>query len=345
MPFAVPDTPRFQSWCIAFTLSCVCVASHASQIIDTDVSKWVLAAICVSLVFSFSGVVSYLTILDKFQGRVESVTASFLVIFWAASLPFIMDPGNNIAVTSTNFAIVNANLYFFSWAAFGYSLLIFAQVASEIAVRDLTKPNGKIAKWLGLLVSSIIVVASSSQYRSASCPSELDGLSTCRRNSYAISVGALGLVIPAVVLVLMILKRMVVKLEFGISSLMFLLYTFAVGFVTFGDGPASKSVSNLYFSTWVGFALSLVLAFDCFKALVEPETEKVIEDDKEGFEGTPAPIIEDFEEVETRLEEDRKDIPSQEQGRTEKNWLDRADDEDKSVNPDTIGEDYEETEV
>mmetsp|Transcript_35135 Transcript_35135/g.38849 ORF Transcript_35135/g.38849 Transcript_35135/m.38849 type:complete len:342 (+) Transcript_35135:60-1085(+) len=341
MPFAVPDTPRFQSWSIVFTLSCVCVASHASQTIDTDVSKWVLTAICVSLVLSFCGVVSYMTILEKFQGRNESVTASLLVIFWAASLPFIMDPSNNIAITANNFAIVNANLYFFSWAAFGYSLLIFTQVALEIAA----KPNGKIAKWFGLLVSSIIVVASSSQYGNVSCPSEVDGLSTCGRNSYAISVGALGLVIPAIVLVLTMVKKMAAKLEFAISFLMFLLYIFAVGLVTFGDGPASKSVSNLYFSTWVGFALSLVLAFDCFKALVEPETEKVIEDDKEGFEGTPAPIIEDFEEVETRLEEDRKDIPSQEQGRTEKNWLDRADDEDKSVNPDTIGEDYEETEV
>jgi len=339
MVFAVPDSPRFQSWCIVFTLSCVCVASHASLKIDSDVSKWVLAAICISLVLSLSSIVSYMTILEKFQGRVESVTASFLVIFWTASLPSIMDPNNSVAITTANFAIVNANLYFFSWAAFGYSLFIFTDVVSEIVHRDVPKRDPKILKWLGLLVSSIIVLASSSQYRSASCLNKFAGVSTCQRTSYAISVGAIGLVIPGIVLALMMSKskNMSLKLELGISSLMFLLYTFAVGFVTFGDGPASKGVSNLYFSTWVGFALSLAVSFDSFKEFME--SQAVDKAEEKDIDAAPAPIIENFEEVEARLDE-----PRQEQARQEKIWLEQPGDEDDSVYTNTRRDD-EETEV
>lgn len=258
----MPDTPRFKLWCCLLGFSAVCVASLVSSgASDSGVKKWVLAAICISLIFSFGGVNGYIFIQDKFEGRVEGIFAILLLIFWIGSLPCIMDPNANIAVT--RFVIVNANLYFFSWTSFIASTFLFVQAIDDVIGKDVvSKATPKILKLVGSFVTSIVVTAAASQFHSGACALSS---SMCSRNAYAISVGVLGMLISGTSIGLVAFNKMTLLIELCLSSLIFFFYIFAVGFVTFGDGPAAQFVSNLYFSIWIGFVLCLLLSIDSFK--------------------------------------------------------------------------------
>jgi len=268
----VPDSPRFKVWCCLIAFSSVCLASLVSSgNTNSSVEKWVLSAICISLILSIGGTTCYLFIQDKFEGRVEGILTIFLLIFWIGSLPCIMDPNLGIAAikipTNSGAAvdiIFNANLYFFAWVSFASTVFLFAHAVSELTGKDITTKamSPKDVKLVSLLVTSIVVIASAGQFKAGTCNTSS---SMCKRNDYAIAVGSFGAVIPVISMVLVKVEKMTALIDLCLSSVIFLLYIFAVGFVTFGSGPASRTVSNLYLSIWIGFLLCLFLAIGSFQ--------------------------------------------------------------------------------
>merc|ERR1712086_1007896 len=46
-----------------------------------------------------------------------------------------------------------------------------------------------------------------------------------------------------------------------------LVWTLTVPFVTFGDGPG-HSLGNLFFATWGGFSISVLITADCFREYI-----------------------------------------------------------------------------
>jgi len=53
-------------------------------------------------------------------------------------------------------------------------------------------------------------------------------------------------------------------IELGVSVVLGIMYIFGVAFITFGNG-SGVGIGNIYFSTWAGFVVSLMLASASFK--------------------------------------------------------------------------------
>lgn len=135
---------------------------------------------------------------------------------------------------------------------------------------------------MGLLVASLVLLAASA--------SHVDTIADTSpaRTKYAIAVGALGFVLSLLMLGLTTLLRPSFNLAgYVVFSL---LYVIAVGLVTTGEGVAAITINNIYFSCWIGSALSLSLLYDSVLGSSSEENDDVDDDedvenvDKEGGE-------------------------------------------------------------
>jgi ABC-type Co2+ transport system permease subunit len=102
------------------------------------------------------------------------------------------------------------------------------------------------------------------------------------------------MVIPAVALALTHLGKITFVVESSISVVLFILYIFGVGFVTFGTGPAT-AVGNLYFSMWIGFSISFFIVSDSLHQYLDASGRGSPADG--GEEHAPAPVLEDIEQT------------------------------------------------
>lgn len=97
----------------------------------------VISVCSISLAFAFFSCLAYFFTSDKFVGeQPEGLVSAFLLIVWVCGLPVIMSPKKGIAVmvaprdSSEGLSFVtNANLYFFSWAAFACIVYICGSYA------------------------------------------------------------------------------------------------------------------------------------------------------------------------------------------------------------------------
>jgi hypothetical protein len=84
--------------------------------------------------FGFLSCLAYFSMSDKFVGeKAEGFLSAFLLLTWVCGLPIIMSPSKGIAVRSDDLTgsnyVSNANLYFFSWAAFACIVYICGSYA------------------------------------------------------------------------------------------------------------------------------------------------------------------------------------------------------------------------
>lgn len=94
----------------------------------------VISVCSISLAFAFFSCLAYFFTSEKFVGeKPEGLVSAFLLIIWVCGLPVIMSPKKGIAVMvapSEGLSFVsNANLYFFSWAAFACIVYICGSYA------------------------------------------------------------------------------------------------------------------------------------------------------------------------------------------------------------------------
>lgn len=294
LKYTVPDSPVFKAWLTLIITSIVSLISIASQKPDAGHETWVTIATAVSFVFSFFMFFGYNWSREKLEGsKSEGVISLIILLFWIAAFPSIMHL-TMVTVANGVMGIANANLYFSSWASFAVSMNLVIQILPNLFERlEAPEENGKTSKMVGLFIASVVLMVSAIEYASDFC-SESNG-STCSRNSYAISVGAIGIVNAFIALILKVLKKSNLLMEAIFSAVMFILYIFGVGFVTFGEGPGSLTVSNLYFSPWVGFIFSYSLAFESIRAYMKDrggneDEEEYKEDNIEAQEAAPPSV-------------------------------------------------------
>mmetsp|Transcript_20013 Transcript_20013/g.30088 ORF Transcript_20013/g.30088 Transcript_20013/m.30088 type:complete len:328 (+) Transcript_20013:211-1194(+) len=283
-----PDSPIFRSWCNVAMISIITLVSAASLGVDNLYEIWVTAAAAVSLSISLLVFCGYNCLRNRFEGSgIEGFLALIVLIAWTACIPATM----HITTESGGYNnVVNANLYFSTWLSFAVSVSLFIQSLPQLVGegRAVPEESTKMTRLVGLVVTSVVLLVSSSQFALASCGGE--GGSTCQRNSYAIYVGAVGTALPCVTLLLLLCQRLNMIIEMIISIFMFITYIFGVGFITFGDGPGSLSISNLYFAPWVGFVLSSSLAFESIKNGINRRGKN---DEEEYQESALPPLRED----------------------------------------------------
>lgn len=292
----VPKGARFHAWAALVVFSSVCLAAVTSVgYAETAAKKWVLSALSISLIFSFTGVVAYCvpSIKSKFAGeKPEGGLSLLLLIFWCSALPTIMDPSHLLAMAGAG--IINSNLYFFSWVSFICVLFIFGDYMEETTKHECGKGIScppKNAHWAGLFAASVVVLASGSQiFSDAQCINFSS--SGCQRTAFAVSVGVLGMIFPVIALTMTHLGKLTLIVEASISVVLFILYIFGVGFVTFGTGPAT-AVGNLYFSIWIGFSIAFFIVSDCFHEYIDSSAET----SADGEEHAPVSVIEDIEQT------------------------------------------------
>lgn len=279
MKIETPEGHRFQAWAALFIFSCVCLTAHVTTIDNTNSSvNWVTAALSISLFFSFFGTIAHFVLGDKFVGqKIEGGLAVFLLIIWCACLPTIMTPCHDIAVSGVGQGIIiNSNLYFFSWISFVCIILILGGYCREVMALWFQKNiSPKTTTWLGLMAVSVVVLASASGvHQDVQCVSDLGDLSFCQRTNYAIALGLFGIIIPLIALVVIGMGKTTLTIETALSGVMFVMYTFGVGFITFGDDRPAASGGNLYFSSWIGFSLTVVLLSKCIHQIHEGQQKK-----------------------------------------------------------------------
>uniref|UniRef100_A0A7S2U9F3 Uncharacterized protein n=1 Tax=Attheya septentrionalis TaxID=420275 RepID=A0A7S2U9F3_9STRA len=253
--------PRYTAWISLLAFSCISMGSFVSlkdKTYDSSTDKWVLSMTALSLCISAIAVIASVAASAAFVGKMgEMALSTMCTIFWCVVLGPIMNP-DNLYATGGYFGlstVLNANLYFSSWAAFIAAFWISGSLARDAKVLDVSDTTPKTAQWYLLLAASIVVLASSVKIYNASICDDFPDNSFCRRTKFAISIGVIGMVMALVGSIMSALGVMSPLIEVITSVTLFGLYCFGVGYITFGDGPGT-AIGNLYFSTWAGFILS-----------------------------------------------------------------------------------------
>jgi hypothetical protein len=132
-------SPRFVFWAALLVFASVSLGALVSDLDSRDDysnqrhDKWSIAVCSISLTCAFVAVLAHFVMRGVFVNQQpEGLLATFNLLFWVVGLPAIMDPSHDLAVTS-NGGVLNANLYFFSWAAFFCSLYISGHFAQTVS--------------------------------------------------------------------------------------------------------------------------------------------------------------------------------------------------------------------
>lgn len=232
---------------------------------------------------------------SSFSGRFSELALTLiLLVLWCLGLPTIMNPSNQIAVGFDQ--IANANLYLGSWVCFGCVIFLIGDLASDlmggpegsaIGLSRLDPETGQYVsavpfsvtnykrfwetrrgKWFALFaVTGVALSASIREYQAFTCSQPVaQNNNTCTDTKVAIAMTVMSGTLSLVM--------MVVGTALGGSTTEYieslgaicttLVWTFTVAFVTFGDGPG-HSLGNLFFATWGGFGIAVLITADCFR--------------------------------------------------------------------------------
>jgi cytochrome bd-type quinol oxidase subunit 2 len=157
-----------------------------------------------------------------------------------------------------------------SWICIGLSTWILVHFLQEKTKKDIVKDtNTKTAYWCALMAVSIVLIASCAQYhKNNNCgQAYFKDTDQCTRNSYGMFLGASGVIIGIVMAILTAKSTLKVMYEMIVASVSLILFTFGVGFMTFGSGPAT-TIGNQYFSIWLAFICCISLLFESIREYI-----------------------------------------------------------------------------
>jgi len=188
-------------------------------------------------------------------------------ILWIISLSYIQNPQNNIATyllteTTDQYKdgqelILNANLYFFSWACLGCSI----NQVSSIFKDTNSVSDQRFTYWFILVFFSLILIANNTNALSTACDDDSDGGGTCGRSRYAIGVGSIGLILGSLVIGMAFCGRNSFCVHLVCCFTLVVLYFLGVALLTSASGPA-RMMGNTYFAVWGGFGVSSMTLYD-----------------------------------------------------------------------------------
>lgn len=224
-----------------------------------------LGAIC----FQLSGTFSALFIGTRLEGGL----LGFLILGWVGGVAVMSDSNNDLAVNEEG-RVQNGNLYYFSWAAFIWSVTLCANYLRSVYSIDLVREAQNRAKrltmWSSMLVISIIIMSNCAQIFHSSCSGAdavHDGGSFfCATTMMGTSFGTLCTVLSLQICLVKIHDQSHVPAvsEALMVGITLTLYTISVTLLTSNKGPAAP-LGNLYYASWAAFLISLMLAKSCFE--------------------------------------------------------------------------------
>ena len=277
----------------------------------------------------------------------------------------------NLTETSTSTTYVpheftfirNANTYFFSWACTISIVYVCGRYARHLLVQrkerqrkaeaaaldtedtaknqdDNNNDNDdddsegayvpKTNLWYLLTLASLVVLVDATKlHMSFTCPGYDPDL--CLGTQYAVSLGTLGTAFATICSLLATLGQLNLATEFFFALLATAFYICGVGLITFQNGPGT-SLGNLYFATWMGAAVSVVVFGRCCHDIVTacqrrrggpkklPEPQPLAED----VEISPTVNADLFPDIEMGNSSDKKkkdDENEIDDGATDPDWV------------------------
>jgi len=270
------EKSRFSSWVALMGCSALASGSMLDAAMNLGQALSLIdigALVCCIITFTTSFLIFILLMLstkysDIFHGSIiEGVTVFFLLILWCGGIGIITSTNRDLAVNCEG-TILDANLYYFSWASFILCFVIFMTYLRSVHVFDpgeigkisILNHDRRILYWGGSLISNIVVCASIADLLQSSCNSIMkDGLF----NQQAL----LGMVISicGTGVCFYVLFRKFKKQNNRMSTLEFsgsvcLSMMFLVGAVLLtGEHEPGSNIGNLYYSVWSSFFFSTIL--------------------------------------------------------------------------------------
>lgn len=224
-------------------------------------AKWSIALASIS--FGLSALICIGQLITAVREKIvatktEGMLILVLVVLWCLAIPVIMSPGNGLALRDAR--IVDANLYFASWAAFASALFMFASYGQGTGRFDSVFAS---RWWLCLLISSAITLSATLRLKN-----ELTACSgsarreQCRELRMGVALSGFSSAVAGGLILLgytQSMSDMSGMIGLAASILVLVAWSVCVAYLTFDGGPGSN-VGNLFFGTWVSFVLSLYLA-------------------------------------------------------------------------------------
>jgi hypothetical protein len=271
-----------------FAASIIALTSSIEELGDIGTfgpAEWVLLVTAVSSFLSLMALMGYHFCKRQFVGTIwgEGIAAYLLLLFWIGGISVVLAPHQGLAVTSTAAGlnvVINANLYFSCWISFfciAYICASWTMNHWKKAEKIIREMSSRLAKWWGLLITSIILLVASAQFHySQNCVS--GGATTlsqdaCESNKFAVSLGAFGTLLTLVTIILAHAGILPFIIETIVTLLMFMLYTAGISDITYNHGSGT-SVGNIFFSTWAGFLLSFLLCLDCYHVYMKQRAKR-----------------------------------------------------------------------
>lgn len=153
--------------------------------------------------------------------------------------------------------VVNANLFFSSWLAFIVAMKMFVDIFPTLVMGD--RASTFNAHWVYFGTASLIAMSNASRFWKEFCDSTDEKV--CGRSVFGIVLGALG---GLFAVIFTVFQHELIE---QIWSLLFLgAWCFAVGYLTFNDGPALL-VGTYYFSVWTSFLIALRMGTTALTAI------------------------------------------------------------------------------
>ena len=243
---------RFHGWILFLVLSATCLGSLSETVPkenhESD-ENYIIICCAITLILSFLMIVVHFFehAKNKIIGnKTECAVALILLILWIGGIAVVQSPDNNLAVASApvykSEIIINANLYIFSWASFFCTIYLFGSIAQQMNIADVEASIGsappKLLKWYILLAASVIVLGSSVSLKGLACSSSCATADDeswcsnpvlCQRTKFAISVGAIDMVICGFIILFTHVQKITLLAEALSSGLALIFYCFGVG--------------------------------------------------------------------------------------------------------------------
>jgi hypothetical protein len=218
-----------------------------------------------------------------------------VLAMWCASLPYLMDGDHRFAVLEGDFAgISNGNIFFSSWGALIFSLLL-ATSHFEIYY-DRADEDKHLYHWVGFTTASLVVMCSTARYFNRVCSDvELEDEPTCSRAAFGLVLGAISTVVG-----ISITWVDITLVYTQMTSVIFLVaWCFAAAYLTFDEGPG-VAIGTLYFATWFGLLFILFIAASAILEMFHKILDSAPAEETPPVEGDAA-VSKDNEVVDTKM--------------------------------------------
>mmetsp|Transcript_19172 Transcript_19172/g.28092 ORF Transcript_19172/g.28092 Transcript_19172/m.28092 type:complete len:368 (-) Transcript_19172:138-1241(-) len=222
--------------------------------------------------------------------KVEGFLLLILVAFWAAEVAVATDYRHGLAV-SYNGAVVNGNLYYFSWAGFIALLsLLVSFLRSSWQVDLVGEINNRAIRlncWTAFLVCTFVVMGSSANTWDHLCSNDEAGAKFCRLTMFGIILGVTGTVIALTIIGLKIVGKSLFHAEVGLAVALLITYAFGVAHITSERGPGAP-LGNLYYFTWGSLISCFAVCASLYEEYSSSKEDMPLPGDREIF-GGPSP--------------------------------------------------------